>query len=1492
MFCQRMWSVSVLVAAISLSLFVTSKSEGEVTFDLNFVSGATNLNDLDNSGMTSMMEEAARRLSLLIDDDQGDFEMQVFYSYHDGSNGNQTAYTIPFDETNDGSRVLKTDIFFFAGRDWYIDPTPTDDDEFEFTQQIVGDLTPAELAAGFDGPQIEPLLELGYRGVAKPGETDANGGFDMLSTAIHEIFHNLGIIGTFLTAADLETQGDLDYDLPPVLVGGKSMAVKVPAGSEFHVVPDGPLMSDVGVGQGVRRLPAATDLFAAAGVSKWEIDLQRQSFFSGTNWETPGNWEGASTPDPTDQVYFRHGGRVQLNGNETVAQLLVQGSSSIDTNNNRLIVTGDATIVSDDSSPFAQLAHITIEPGGELETDNLLIDGAKLDLRGGLADIDGQLTIESVGVGRNLTGFGTVDIQNAGGEPFALNNNGRIVADGGTLTLTSSNPAALFDLDGNTGTGLVEATLGSIVVDAALQQVTGEITIGSARFVQINDDWRLAGAGTIDINGGNNPATAAQLLGGDIEVDGDIDVSGHARIDARTVLDFGSLLLVRSNGSLVTDHLLIHNFGNLDVDAGGSVTMNSTYDAASGAAADIDGDVIFNGQARIAGTNFQGSGRHFHNGPSTIWQDADVTIGEVTVGTNGSLVVRDSGTELQSQQSTVFGTASISRSARWINTGEALVRSSTGGASVTVSDSSDWTIGGDLDVGNAGGTGSVTVESGTVDVGELLTIASGSALHISGGDVLATNFTRQSGGSFNLTNGSFTLSGGDGALNSSYAFGGTAGTDQPTFGVNDGGDMVVSSSWHIGSTAGTHATTNVSGRNSTLRGVGNGASADLYVGRFGTGTLLIEDGGYADFGDDFEIARDGTASVGTATIRGTSTPVGQSEVRSEVNITRGGSGASLNVGRLGTGTLNIEDGALVQVGGGISVGTNGTGELNIGGLSDRNTNAELLAPSSSILIGRTDSGDTTGDVNVTPGGGITANRVVVQPRGNLNINGGTVFVENFERQAGGDFQLVGGTLRITGGDGVFNSPFAFGGPAPTLLGASSVEILAGADVVVTSSWHSGAAAGGIGITHVAGTSADGSRRSTLRGTVGGNGADLYVGRFGEGALLVEDGGLIDLRDDFEIARDSIDSAGQAVVRGVANAGGQLIRSEIDVTGRGTNSALIVGQQGDGSLSIESGALVRVAGPVAIANTVGSTGQLDLVGFSEGFPAELYAPSSTVTVGNMGGGGNTAIVNVFNGGLLIADTLRPQSTGIANLSGGEIRVDLLNLSSAQAFNMSDGVLNATTVSGTLAPIGGVVSPENSQGRMILSGLYEPTGSAALELDLAGTTAASGYEQVVIDGFATLGGELWINLEEAFVPSLGDSFELLIANSITGTFDALLLPELSSGLGWDIIYAPNQVTLEVTSSFVAGDYNDDGVVDTADYTVWRDNLGLSILLPGDSTPGTVSQADYAVWKSNYGASVSTGAGSSSSTSVPEPCAVVVALIGALGIAGRRFGRSNVA
>lgn len=79
---------------------------------------------------------------------------------------------------------------------------------------------------------------------------------------------------------------------------------------------------------------------------------------------------------------------------------------------------------------------------------------------------------------------------------------------------------------------------------------------------------------------------------------------------------------------------------------------------------------------------------------------------------------------------------------------------------------------------------------------------------------------------------------------------------------------------------------------------------------------------------------------------------------------------------------------------------------------------------------------------------------------------------------------------------------------------------------------------------------------------------------------------------------------------------------------------------------------------------------------------------------------------------------------------------------------------------------------------------------------------------------------------------------------------------------------------------GDFNGDGVVDAADYTVWRDNQGApdSVLAPGSTSDGSgfVDAGDYATWRANFGATgAAQGSPPTGGENVPEPSCVALFL-----------------
>jgi hypothetical protein len=99
------------------------------------------------------------------------------------------------------------------------------------------------------------------------------------------------------------------------------------------------------------------------------------------------------------------------------------------------------------------------------------------------------------------------------------------------------------------------------------------------------------------------------------------------------------------------------------------------------------------------------------------------------------------------------------------------------------------------------------------------------------------------------------------------------------------------------------------------------------------------------------------------------------------------------------------------------------------------------------------------------------------------------------------------------------------------------------------------------------------------------------------------------------------------------------------------------------------------------------------------------------------------------------------------------------------------------------------------------------------------------------------------------------------------------------------APSQDGFTEATAFVVvptpliGDFSNDGVVDAADYVVWR-KASPTDTLPNDDTPGAVDASDFDDWRANFGNSQQAGAGALGADPVPEPAGVVLLVIAILG------------
>ncbi len=413
------------------------------------------------------------------------------------------------------------------------------------------------------------------------------------------------------------------------------------------------------------------------------------------------------------------------------------------------------------------------------------------------------------------------------------------------------------------------------------------------------------------------------------------------------------------------------------------------------------------------------------------------------------------------------------------------------------------------------------------------------------------------------------------------------------------------------------------------------------------------------------------------------------------------------------------------------------------------------------------------------------------------------------------------------------------------------------------------------------------------------GGNLVLGSLGGRGTVNQSGGLVDVQTGGTLLGEDAGGSGvYTITGGTANLGAITLSSRGGGSGTlnlngGTVNAASIAKVGTGQavLTFNGGTLRPTADAATFlqglnAATVGSPGgTIDTNGHNVGVVQAFTGPggltksgAGTLTLG--GTSTNAGRTTLAGGGLVLTGTL-----GAGGLDVGA--------------NTTFG--GTGRVSGAVASRGRIEPGVNGIGRLSLKSLSLESGSK-LTLQIRGTGA--GFDQIAVDGLASLGGTLSINWENGFRPQPNQAFDVLTYGTRAGTFASLVngLSDLPAGMTLDALYGPGAITLR-GRAYVDGDATLDGKVDGADFAALLADFGKNnqTWAGGDfNADGRVNLADFRVMLAHFGESMP-GVSNAASASdfarvrafadslgvaaVPEPTGIALPALAGLALLKRR-------
>jgi hypothetical protein len=567
--------------------------------------------DQDGTHIKNMMIAASSIWDGIIEEELfGDAEIRIYFHWSDEpEDASASLYNSVIDP--DTGRVTEATIQFRRTRDFWVDPTPMNHSEFALGQVLYRDVDPATRSFWYQG-QVPDLLEVGFAGPrlnldardatnrdgnqgVRLGDTDS-GWRDMLTLALHELGHALGVGPSANAEADLLE--DAKYDVDPSLVNGanfeviRNIAVDGQEDDDKHLFPESVeispvLMAGAKLGEApyFRRLPGQTDVIVMASVDDWSsVDLPRKEFISSDAlafWNDASNWILRRLPDDDDDVFVRNGSTAVLfDINPVVKNLLVDEASAVS-------VSGfDLTVL--ENLQVSATAEVTIG-GGTLTADYFALNG-------------------------ELRGYGEVYLPTGSNQIAGFLGNIEAASD---MTLQISGDFALT----------IEPSIDALEGDLRLSQdvtLLGHLRVGAGRLADVGQ-FEVDSLGRVTLDGTGTGLARIKTAGFEsIELSGVIEVIADAQIDAPLTMNFGSALDVQ--GSLQLTKTWTMEGGQVDIDFPSTVSVGGISTLDGGVIDIANGSlIIFNGPVEHRGTSFTGDGEIHHNANALVSDDVTVT---------------------------------------------------------------------------------------------------------------------------------------------------------------------------------------------------------------------------------------------------------------------------------------------------------------------------------------------------------------------------------------------------------------------------------------------------------------------------------------------------------------------------------------------------------------------------------------------------------------------------------------------------------------------------------------------------------------------------------------------------------------------------------------------------------------------------------------------------------------------------------------------------